>query len=150
MSILSIASNLLSETGLSSLVSSALSPQYSITVKSTDEQNSNPLGWDIAEAAFEPSSWINFELVAESSTSTAPIEAGSYSSFNKVERPAEIRVTFAIEGWLGMSGSIPNPYTSASHSRTEMLDLLWNMKKYAYTYDLETPDKVYSGYDMIR
>lgn len=147
MSILSIASNLLSETGLSSLVSSALSPQYSITVKSQD--TNNPIDVDVDDTPFEPSSWVSFEHIAESTISTAPIEAGSYSSFNKVQRPAEIRITFTVEGWFGMDGNIPNPYTSASHTRTEMLNLLEDMKKYAYTYNIETPDKVYSGYDLI-
>lgn len=81
---------------------------------------------------------------------SAPIEQGSYSSFNKVKRPPIIRVLFTLEGWTGFSGSIPNLTNFTLNSRSDMLAALDAMVADAQVYDIETPDTTYEDYDLVR
>lgn len=81
---------------------------------------------------------------------SAPIEQGSYSSFNKVKRPPIIRVLFTLEGWTGFSGSIPNLTNFTLTSRSDMLAALDAMVADALVYDIETPDTTYEDYDLVR
>lgn len=81
---------------------------------------------------------------------SAPIEQGSYSSFNKVKRPPIIRVLFTLEGWTGFSGSIPNLTNFTLTSRSDMLAALDTMVADAQVYDIETPDTTYEDYDLVR
>lgn len=81
---------------------------------------------------------------------SAPIEQGSYSSFNKVKRPPIIRVLFTLEGWTGFSGSIPNLTNFTLTSRSDMLAALDAMVADAQVYDIETPDTTYEDYDLVR
>ncbi|MBN1086593.1 hypothetical protein JNO12_19265 [Erwinia aphidicola] len=81
---------------------------------------------------------------------SAPIEGGSYNSFNKVKRPPVIRILFTLEGWTGYSGSIPNLPNFTLTSRTDMLAALDAMVNFADVYDIETPDTTYEDYDLVR
>lgn len=81
---------------------------------------------------------------------SAPIEQGSYSSFNKVKRPPIIRALFTLEGWTGFSGSIPNLTNFTLTSRSDMLAALDAMVADAQVYDIETPDTTYEDYDLVR
>lgn len=120
-----------------SIINSTLSPGYGIY------QNSGL-------RALSPSSFLGIEYGADSSVVSAPIEQGSYSSFNKVKRPPIIRVLFTLEGWTGFSGSIPNLTNFTLTSRSDMLAALDAMVTDAQVYDIETPDTTYEDYDLVR
>lgn len=122
--------------GLLSIINSTLSPGYGI-------YNSN-----IPTKALTPTSFIGVEIVKDSAVTIAPIEKGTYSSYNKVNRPGEIRVTFAFEGWTGFSGAIPNLTNFSLASRTDILSKLDEMVEGANLYDIETPDTTYQNYDL--
>jgi len=120
-----------------SIINSTLSPGYGIYLKS-------------GVAALSPSSFLGIEYGADASVVSAPIEGGSYSSFNKVKRPPVIRVLFVLEGWTGYSGSIPNLTNFTLTSRSDMLSDLDDMVSGTELYDIETPDTTYEDYDLIR
>lgn len=94
-----------------SIINSVLSPGYGIYLKS-------------GLRALSPTSFLGIEGGADASVVSAPIEKGSYNSFNKVKRPPVLRVLFTLEGWTGFSGSIPNLTNFTFTSRTEMLAAL--------------------------
>lgn len=120
-----------------SIINSTLSPGYGIYLKS-------------GLRALSPSSFLGIEYGADASVVSAPIEQGSYSSFNKVKRPSIIRVLFTLEGWTGFSGSIPNLTNFTLTSRSDMLAALDAMVADAQVYDIETPDTTYEDYDLVR
>ncbi|MET3815331.1 hypothetical protein [Pantoea sp. UYEF8] len=120
-----------------SIINSTLSPGYGIYLKS-------------GLAALNPTSFLGIEYGADASVVSAPIEQGSYSSFNKVKRPPVIRVLFTLEGWTGFSGSIPNLTNFSLTSRADMLAALDEMVATADVYDIETPDTTYEDYDLVR
>lgn len=120
-----------------SIINSTLSPGYGIYLKS-------------GLSALSPSSFLGIEYGADASVVSAPIEQGSYSSFNKVKRPSIIRVLFTLEGWTGFSGSIPNLTNFTLTSRSDMLAALDAMVDDAQVYDIETPDTTYEDYDLVR
>lgn len=120
-----------------SIINSTLSPGYGVYLKS-------------GEKALSPTSFLGVEYGADASVVSAPIEKGSYTSFNKVKRPALIRVLFTLEGWTGYSGSIPNLTNFTLTSRSDMLEALDKMVDSADVYDIETPDTTYEDYDLIR
>lgn len=131
---------------LTSILTSVIEPGYSITYNT-----SNIAGPDIAASdVFVPTNWIGVELIGESGIVSGPIEKGSYTSFNKVYRPREIRVGFTVEGWTGYSGAIPNITNFSTLSRTGILSILETMRTGTYTYDIETPDTVYKSFDLTR
>ncbi|MDE9528405.1 hypothetical protein KKJ20_22290, partial [Xenorhabdus bovienii] len=57
---------------------------------------------------------------------------------------------FTVEGWTGFSGAIPNLTNFTLNSRTDVLETLEKMRTTAEIYDIETPDQVYSSYDLIK
>lgn len=120
-----------------SIINSTLSPSYGIYLKS-------------GLRALSPSSFLGIEYGADASVVSAPIEQGSYGSFNKVKRPPIIRVLFTLEGWTGFSGSIPNLTNFTLTSRSDMLAALDAMVADAQMYDIETPDTTYEDYDLVR
>ena len=120
-----------------SIINSTLSPGYGIYLKS-------------GLRALSPSSFMGIEYGADASVVSAPIEDGSYTSFNKVKRPAIIRVLFNLEGWTGFSGSIPNLTNFTLTSRSDMLAALDAMVDDTQLYDIETPDTTYEDYDLVR
>jgi len=122
---------------LLSVVNSVLSPGYGIYLKSGSK-------------ALSPTSFLGIEYGADAAVVSAPIEKGSYSSYNKVKRPPIIRVLFTLEGWSGYSGSLPNLTNLSLTSRADMLASLDAMVNEANTYDIETPDTTYEDYDLIR
>lgn len=120
-----------------SIINSTLSPGYGVYLKS-------------GVRAINPSSFLGIEYGADAAVVSAPIEGGSYSSFNKVKRPAIIRLLFTLEGWTGFSGSIPNLTNFSLTSRSDMLGTLDKMVASADVYDIETPDTTYENYDLVR
>lgn len=123
--------------GIFSVINSIIGPGYGIYLKT-------------GAKALSPSSFLGIDYEADSSVISAPIESGSYSSYNKVKRPPIIRVLFVLEGWSGLSGSLPNLTNFSLTSRAGMLGALDAMVNSATTYDIETPDTVYQDYDLVR
>lgn len=124
--------------GLLSVLNGTLSPGYGIYTSGG------------VLKALNPSSFIGIEYGADASVVSAPIENGSYSSYNKVKRPPVIRVIFTLEGWSGFSGGLPNLTNFSLTSRSDMLAALDEMVASAQLYDIETPDTTYESYDLIR
>jgi len=127
--------------GLLSIVNSTLSPGYGIYYASGDKKNQKP---------FNPKSFVVTEYSGEATIGSAPKEKGAYSSFNKVQRPPELHVTFTVEGWTGYSGSVSNLTDFTLTSRSDVLAVLETMRTSAETYDIETPDTAYTSYDLTK
>lgn len=127
--------------GLLSIVNSTLSPGYGIYYASGDKKNQKP---------FSPKSFVVAEFSGEATIGSAPKEKGAYSSFNKVQRPPELHVTFTVEGWTGYSGSVPNLTDFTLTSRSDVLATLETMRTSAQTFDIETPDTAYTSYDLTK
>ncbi|MFN1150039.1 phage baseplate protein [Serratia liquefaciens] len=127
--------------GLLSVVNSVLAPGYGIYYASGANKSTKP---------FSPASFVVIEVGGEASIATAPVEKGGYTSFNKVQRPAELHITFTVEGWTGFSGAIPNLTNLTLTSRSDVLATLETMRTTADVYDIETPDKTYSSYDLTK
>ncbi|MDC9591042.1 hypothetical protein PSI23_17555 [Xenorhabdus sp. XENO-10] len=127
--------------GILSIINSVLSPGYGIYYASGSNKGGKP---------FSPTSFISVETGKEATIATAPLEKGGYSSYNKVQRPGEVRVTFTIEGWTGFSGAIPNLTNLSLTSRADVLETLDKMIASAETYDIETPDTTYTSYDLTK
>ncbi|MCA6222440.1 phage baseplate protein [Photorhabdus antumapuensis] len=126
---------------LLSAVNSMISPGYGIYYAS---------GQNVGDKPFTPTSFIAVEVTREASITTAPIEKGGYTSYNKVQRPGEVHVTFSFEGWTGFSGSMPNLTNLTLTSRSDVLETLNKMVSSAEIYDIETPDTTYTSYDLIK
>lgn len=128
-----------------SVINSTLYPSWGITYNKVDETLTGVIS---GTTVFEPTGWVSAEPVGDAAIVNAPIEKGSYTSYNKVRRPAELRVVFALEGWSAYSGALPNITNFSTLSRAGLLSTLDTMKNTACTYDIETPDRVYEGYDL--
>ncbi|WP_313687910.1 hypothetical protein [Pantoea sp.] len=128
-----------------SIINSALSPSWSISFNKVDDDFAGAVS---GSAVFTPTGWISAEPVGDAQVVSSPIQKGSYTSYNKVRRPKELRVKFALEGWTGYSGAIPNITNFTTLSRTELIKILDQMLETACTYDIETPDTIYTGYDL--
>lgn len=129
-----------------SVINSTISPSWGITYNTVD-----PSVKDVTEGqeVFTATRWVASENTGDAMVVNSPIEKGSFTSYNKVKRPSEIRVQFAIEGWSGFSGSLPNLTNFTTESRTDVIDILNEMKNTASTYNIETPDTVYESYDLV-
>lgn len=128
-----------------SIINSTLFPSWGITYNKVDETLTGVIP---GMTVFEPTGWVSAEPVGDAAIVNAPIEKGSYTSYNKVRRPAELRVVFVLEGWSAYTGALPNITNFSTLSRTGLLGILDTMKNTACTYDIETPDRVYEGYDL--
>ncbi|WP_433670502.1 phage baseplate protein [Klebsiella michiganensis] len=128
-----------------SVINSTLYPSWGITYNKVDETLTGIIS---GTTVFEPTGWVSAEPVGDAAIVNAPIEKGSYTSYNKVRRPAELRVVFVLEGWSAYSGALPNITNFSTLSRAGLLSTLDTMKNTACTYDIETPDRVYEGYDL--
>lgn len=128
-----------------SLINSAISPSWGITYNTVDSSLVSAVS---GQTVFSPTGWISAEPLGEAAIVNSPIEKGSYTSYNKVRRPNELRVVFVLEGWSAYSGAIPNLTNFSTLSRTSLLGILEEMKNTASTYNIETPDQIYEGYDL--
>lgn len=131
-----------------SAISNMVKPGYSITFDTLTSDN--PLSGSVGADVFTPTSWVGVDLVGEASVSSAPLEKGKYTSYNKVQRPRQISVIFTLEGWTGYSGKIANYTNGTTLSREKLLSTLETMRTNAYTYNVETPDTMYESFDLIR
>ncbi|MXF49855.1 hypothetical protein GR294_25585 [Raoultella sp. Lac2] len=130
---------------LLSVLNSALSPTYKITYNTVDE---SLLTAAAGQEVFSPSGWVSVDRYGDAVVTKGPVEKGQYSSYNKVRQPSELRVIFALEGWTAYTGALPNLTNFSLLSRSNFIQKLDEMKNTASTYDIETPDTVYYGYDL--
>lgn len=127
-----------------SIINSTIYPSYSITYNTIDESVQATIGAEV----FSPTGWVAVEPSEDASIVNAPIESVSYTSYNKVKRPSELRVVFTQEGSKAYSGSIPNLTNFTTLSNNELITTLKQMMITASTYNIETPNKVYESYDL--
>ncbi|EAA3939233.1 hypothetical protein DOR63_23670 [Salmonella enterica subsp. enterica] len=127
--------------GVLGLINSVLAPSFGIYYASGKDQGKQP---------FTPDSFVVVEVGAEATVSTAPVEQGAYSTFNKIQRPPELHVTFTVEGWTAFSGAIPNLTNFSTTSRSNVLEILEKMRTTAGLYDIETPDKTWTSCDLVK
>ncbi|HGB4870878.1 TPA: phage baseplate protein [Salmonella enterica subsp. enterica serovar Muenchen] len=127
--------------GVLGLINSVLAPSFGIYYASGKDQGKQP---------FTPDSFVVVEVGAEASVSTAPVEQGAYTTFNKIQRPPELHVTFTVEGWTAFSGAIPNLTNFSTTSRSNVLEILEKMRTTAGLYDIETPDKTWTSCDLVK
>ncbi|HGI9864278.1 TPA: phage baseplate protein [Salmonella enterica subsp. enterica serovar Montevideo] len=127
--------------GVLGLINSVLAPSFGIYYASGKDQGKQP---------FTPDSFVVVEVGAEASVSTAPVEQGAYTTFNKIQRPPELHVTFTVEGWTAFSGAVPNLTNFSTTSRSNVLEILEKMRTTAGLYDIETPDKTWTSCDLVK
>lgn len=130
--------------GVLSVLFNLLKPRYSITYA------------DNGLEAIQITSIVDVKINGNSVISTAPTEAiseqskaGGYVSYNKVKQPTTIHVVFTVEGLTGFAGAIPNIFNLTMDSRSATIEQLQSMLKTATLYNIETPDKVYEGFDLV-
>lgn len=132
--------------GVLGLINSVLAPSFGIYYAWND-----PAGVHLKGGRpFSPDSFVVVEVGAEASVSTAPVEQGAYTTFNKIQRPPELHVTFTVEGWTAFSGAVPNLTNFSTTSRSNVLETLEMMRTTAGLYDIETPDKTWTSYDLVK
>lgn len=127
--------------GVLGLINSVLAPSFGIYYASGKDQGKQP---------FTPDSFVVVEVGAEASVSTVPVEQGAYTTFNKIQRPPELHVTFTVEGWTAFSGAVPNLTNFSTTSRSNVLEILEKMRTTAGLYDIETPDKTWTSCDLVK
>lgn len=132
--------------GVLGLINSVLAPSFGIYYAWTDPAGAHQKGGK----PFSPDSFVVVEVGAEASVSTAPVEQGAYTTFNKIQRPPELHVTFTVEGWTAFSGNVPNLTNFSTTSRSDVLKTLERMRTTAGLYDIETPDKAWESYDLVK
>lgn len=132
--------------GVLGLINSVLAPSFGIYYAWTDPAGAHQKGGK----PFSPDSFVVVEVGAEASVSTAPVEKGGYTSFNKIQRPPELHVTFTVEGWTAFSGDVPNLTNFSTTSRSEVLKTLEMMRTTAGLYDIETPDRTWTSCDLVK
>lgn len=137
----------ISSRSLLSAINSLLYPSWGITYNKVTPE-AILTGAVPGMTVFSPSGWVSAEPTGDAAIVNSPIERGSYTSYNKVRRPSELRVVFSLEGWSAYTGALPNLTNFSTESRSGLLDTLEEMKNGTCTYDIETPDRVYQGYDL--
>ncbi|QDX29560.1 phage baseplate protein [Dickeya poaceiphila] len=130
-----------------SVINGAFAPTYGIYYNTIDKNNTDKTKV-VGQKVFTPSGWGSIEQSADAVIVNSPIEKGSYTSYNKVKKPREIRVQFLLEGWSAFSGALPNLTNFSMLSRSNLIDILDEMRTSASTYNIETPDGVFESYDL--
>lgn len=86
------------------------------------------------QIAVEFSRVMDLEMTAEGKVVAAPIEKGSFASYNKVASPTAIRATLAVEGDLGDLQSV--------------VDTLFELKDGTELINFVTPVREYQSYTI--
>ncbi|UCL84494.1 phage baseplate protein [Pseudomonas sp. HS-18] len=84
-----------------------------------------------------PDSVVAFDYRGEQRISKYPVELGSFSSYNKVALPYDIRILMTCSGQGAMS-------------RDQFLQQLELLKETTELYDLATPDFTYQDVNLVR
>lgn len=101
------------------------------------------------EAGLEYSGMMSFGNNGRASITTAPIEGGKYQAINKVREPNRVQCAVVVSGLTGYSGNIPNIFDLTLTSRSATLARIKEMLETTGLYDIETPDGVLEGYDLV-
>lgn len=88
------------------------------------------------KAAITPDSFIDLDYVNSSRISSYPVEEGSFSSYNKVQNPRDLRVTLAKAG----TQADMSDFANALESMEASLDL----------YTVVTPNRSYTKMNVER
>lgn len=122
--------------GIGSIIGSLTKIGYAIR----DDKGNKALNFD-SIIALNPS--------GKSIITTAPVEEGKYSSINKVRQPSTINMVGAISTLTGYSGAIPDIQNfNITTTRDKIIKKLKSMLDSSDVYNIETPDGVYSSYDL--
>lgn len=89
------------------------------------------------KAVVVPDSVVNFEYRGENKICNYPVELGSFSSYNKVSTPYDIRVLVSCGGQGGIA-------------KGTFLQVLELMRESTDLYDLATPDFLYQDINLVR
>lgn len=99
-----------------------------------------------------PDSVIAFDYRGEQRISKYPVELGSFSSYNKVALPYDIRVVMSCSGSQGSQLSdLTNALSgNGAVTRDAFLTTLELMKESTDLYDFATPDFTYQNVNLVR
>lgn len=103
----------------------------------------------IGSTALEYSGMMSLSNNGRATITTAPVEGGKYQSINKVREPNRVQCAIVISGLTGFSGNIPNIFGLTMTSRSVTLARIKEMLETAQMYDIESPDGVLEGYDLV-
>lgn len=120
-----------------SIINSVTHPSYSIRAHG------------IGTTALEYSGMMSLSNNGRATITTAPVEGGKYQSINKVREPNRVQCAVVISGLTGFSGNIPNIFGLTMTSRSATLARIKEMLDTAQMYDIESPDGVLEGYDLV-
>lgn len=105
------------------LLGAALAPTWAIHDKN-------------GKVAIRPDSVAAFEYRGESRLAGYPVEQGGFSTYNKVQMPFDMRIRMTCDG-------------SGSMSREQFLTSLEYLKASLELYTIVTPDKAYTGANLV-
>ena len=91
-----------------------------------------------------PDSIIAVEVKADYEIANHPVEAGTFSSYNKVAKPREVNVTMVCSG----QSTIGSLVTGAA-DRPSFLKTLDEMVADLDTYTIVTPDATYPSFNLV-
>lgn len=122
--------------GLSSIIGNLTKISYAIR----DDKGNKALNFD---------SIIEINPMGKATITTAPVEKGKYSSINKIKQPTTINLIGAISTFTGYSGAIPDIQNfNITTTRDKIIKKLKSMIDNTGIYDIETPDGLFSSYDL--
>ncbi len=96
-------------------------------------------GWDVllnGMSVIDFDSVVDFEFKQETPISDYQVEDGGFQSYDKVQLPAEIQVTFAAGGSVSRRQS----FLASIDAEFNTVDL----------YDIVTPEQVYPSFNFVR
>lgn len=99
-----------------------------------------------------PDSVVALEYRGEQRISKYPVEAGSFSSYNKVAMPYDIRILMTCSGTMGsqLSDLTSRLQGNGAMTKEAFLAALEAMKASTDLYDLVTPDFTYQNVNLVR
>jgi len=117
----------------------ALGPQWGIY----DKQS---------KVAIVPDSVVAFEYRGEQRISKYPVELGSFSSYNKIAMPYDIRILMTCSGSMGsqLSDLTSRLQGNGAMTKEAFLAKLEEMKASTDLYDLVTPEATYQNVNLVR
>jgi hypothetical protein len=106
---------------------------------------------DTGTAVLVPNSFISFEYRQEAKVPFYPIEQGGFQGYNKVQMPAEIRVTCAVTGiksGILQSFDIFKLNGATPMSKTDFIKAVNKLITSASVLTINTPNKNFSDYTL--
>lgn len=119
-----------------SVISSVVNPSY--VIRTQDGLNTLPFD-----------GMVTLSAGGSASVTTAPVGDGKYQSINKVREPQRFRCSVVVSGLTGFTGAIPDIFSFAVTSQSDILASLKTMINTAATYDIETPKETLESFDLV-